>query len=370
MNPQFSKTTDDKGCTSAAADIQCKLTVGSVNDPMEAQADAVADQVMRMPEKGLIQRKCSHCEEEDKAQRKPLTSFIQKKEASGNTTVASDGISTKIQETKGSGASLDSSTKNFMESRFGTNFSNVRVHTDSQAVALSSELNAQAFTVGNDVYFNAGKYSPESADGKRLLAHELTHTIQQEKMHGIQRSCTDGQCDTCTGGRRTLWFTVFFRTRATRATMAALRTRINEAKRILSNCCIRALFEFDWRLLPGGTTFDWGNDPTGSDYSDEAENLGEGTTFNKARGIPVVVADTVPNTGGGVTVTPRADVNYTGVPYIAISVTHGRIRAIAHEGGHVGGILSHTALSGVMDDGIGGTAVSEEYCNAMRALAV
>ena len=370
MEAKLSKTNNNTRNASAATNIQCKLTVGSVNDPMEAQADAVADQVMRMPEHGLIQRKCSKCEEEEKAQRKPLTSFIQKKEASGNTTIASDAMSNKIQATKGNGAALDSSTKTFMESRFGTDFSRVNIHTDSHAVALSSELNAQAFTVGNDVYFNSGKYSPESSEGKHLLAHELTHTLQQDKTQGIQRSCTDGQCDTCAGGRRTLWFTVFFRTRATRATMTALRTRINEAKRILSNCCIRALFEFDWRLLPGGTTFDWGNDPTGSNYSDEAENLGEGTTFNSARGIPIVVADTVPNTGGGVTVTPRTDANYTGVPYIAISVTHGRIRAIAHEGGHVGGILAHTAISGVMDNGIGGTAVSEEYCNAMRALAV
>lgn len=193
METELSKNNNDsKSHSSAAANIQCKLTIGSVNDPMEVQADAVADQVMRMPANGLIQRKCSKCEEEEKAQRKPLTSFIQKKEASGNTSTTSDAVSNKIQETKGSGASLGTSTKNFMESRFGTDFSSVRIHTDSQAVALSSELNAQAFTVGNDVYFNSGKYSPESGEGKHLLAHELTHVVQQNnslQMKMIQRAC-------------------------------------------------------------------------------------------------------------------------------------------------------------------------------------
>lgn len=179
METKVSRRNDTTHVAPAAANIQCKLTVGSVNDPMEAQADAVADQVMRMPANGLIQRKCSHCEEEEKAQRKPLTSFIQKKEASGNVSTASDAVSNKIQATKGNGAPLDPSTKTFMESRFGIDFSNVNIHTDSQAVALSSELNAQAFAVGNDVYFNSGKYSPESSQGKHLLAHELTHVLQQ-----------------------------------------------------------------------------------------------------------------------------------------------------------------------------------------------
>jgi hypothetical protein len=164
--------------------IQCKLTVGAVDDPMEAEADAIADKVMRMPENSFIQRKCSHCEEEEKAQRKPLASFIQKKESSGSGTVVSEAVNNQIASTRGSGSTLDSSTKSFMESRFGEDFSNVRIHTGQYASQLSQDLNAQAFTVGNDIYFNSGKYTPESNAGKYLLAHELTHTIQQQ---GIQR---------------------------------------------------------------------------------------------------------------------------------------------------------------------------------------
>ena len=68
-----------------------------------------------------------------------------------------------------------------MESRFGTDFSNVKIHTGNEAVQMSRELNAQAFMVGNDVYFNEGKYRPNSDSGKHLLAHELTHAVQQSK---------------------------------------------------------------------------------------------------------------------------------------------------------------------------------------------
>ena len=66
-----------------------------------------------------------------------------------------------------------------MESRVETDLSAVRVHTGDYAAELSQQLNAQAFTVGNDIYFNSGKFSPGSDDGKQLLAHELVHTIQQ-----------------------------------------------------------------------------------------------------------------------------------------------------------------------------------------------
>ncbi len=184
--------------------IQRKLPVGADNDPMEHEADAMADKVMRMPEQNFIQRKCAHCEEEEKQlQRKPLASFIQKKQASpGNNVVASDSVSHQIDSTKGSGNAMEAPTKSFMESRFGTDFSNVNIHTGNDASQLSKDLNAQAFTVGNDIYFNEGKYAPESSEGKHLLAHELTHTIQQSEKNknatstnynapGIQRFTDD-----------------------------------------------------------------------------------------------------------------------------------------------------------------------------------
>ena len=188
--------------------LQRKLSVGAVDDPLEDEADNMADKVMRMPEPNFIQRKCAHCEEEEKAQRKPLESFIQKKCAAceqeeraqrkplasfiqkketstNNNVLASNNVSNRIQSTKGSGNVMPETTKSFMESRFGTDFSSVKIHTGNYASQLSKELSAQAFTVGNDIYFNEGKYQPESSEGKHLLAHELTHTIQQR--NGVSR---------------------------------------------------------------------------------------------------------------------------------------------------------------------------------------
>ncbi|WP_221392546.1 DUF4157 domain-containing protein [Dyadobacter sp. NIV53] len=173
--------------------FQPKLTIGSPNDVYEQEADNIADKVMRMTDTGLtlksspvqdlISRKCAACEEEEKHIQKKsinddITPVIQKRGNDGGG-IASDVISGQIESAKGGGSPIDQSTRNFMETRFGNNFSAVRIHTDSKAVQLSQELNAQAFTVGNDVFFNQGKYNAESDSGKQLLAHELVHTVQQ-----------------------------------------------------------------------------------------------------------------------------------------------------------------------------------------------
>ena len=177
--------------------IQCSLTVGAPDDPLEHEADAMADTVMRMPNvsdtfspNSFIQRKCAHCEEEEKAQRKPLsasiTPFIQTKSNGAGTTSAS--LYSKINNSRGNGSSMDNGTRTFMESRFGSDFSSVKIHTGSESVMMNRELSAKAFTVGNDIYFNEGQYNPQSDSGKHLLAHELTHTIQQGKAPSLQRS--------------------------------------------------------------------------------------------------------------------------------------------------------------------------------------
>jgi hypothetical protein len=78
-----------------------------------------------------------------------------------------------------SGRPLDHETRRYMESRIGFDFSKVRIHTDSRAVASAKSLNARAYTVGNNVVFGAGRFAPNTTEGRRLLAHELTHTVQQ-----------------------------------------------------------------------------------------------------------------------------------------------------------------------------------------------
>lgn len=91
----------------------------------------------------------------------------------------SANLAAEIKNSKSSGAPLPPSVRRFMEPRFGADFSNVRVHTGEKAADLNQQLSAKAFTVGNEVFFGKGQFQPDSHDGKELLAHELTHTVQQ-----------------------------------------------------------------------------------------------------------------------------------------------------------------------------------------------
>ena len=100
-------------------------------------------------------------------------------QAKSGDSVASPSVEQKISSTKGKGNSLPESTRSGMEENFGADFSNVKVHTDSSAVQMSKDLHAQAFTHGSDIYFNSGKYNTGSTSGQHLLAHELTHVVQQ-----------------------------------------------------------------------------------------------------------------------------------------------------------------------------------------------
>jgi len=159
--------------------LQCKLSVGAVNDPLEAEADTLADHVMRMPDTPL-QRKCAKCEEEDKRlHRKPLASQLTPTSQASAAPV-SDALASRIESSHGGGSPLPDTTLNFMESRFDADFSDVKIHADSGAAQINHELNAKAFTIGKDIYFNEGQYQPNSDSGKHLLAHELAHTVQQK----------------------------------------------------------------------------------------------------------------------------------------------------------------------------------------------
>ena len=220
----------------AGSCIQPKLTVGKPNDKYEKEADAVADKVVQrmaisdkaIPGQGVVQqkpvahaitpvvhRKCAECEREEKLQkkeeenteemplqRKPIFESnadpeddkplqrkceacgheeekAQRKEGQSTQPSASSSIESQLNSSKGAGSPLAHDVNASMSNAFGTDLSQVRVHADSKAAEMSKALNAQAFTHGQDIYFNSGKYDPESAAGKHLLAHELTHTVQQ-----------------------------------------------------------------------------------------------------------------------------------------------------------------------------------------------
>jgi outer membrane protein OmpA-like peptidoglycan-associated protein len=156
--------------------IQPKLRVGAPGDKYEQEADWVADQVMRMPEPKL-QRLCTKCNEE--LQRQPQEAMLQAKTVSGESPLISLNLQNRITALQGGGQPIPQAERAFFEPRFGADFSQVRVHRDQHAAETACDLNARAFTVGKDVVFGAGQYSPETSEGKKLLAHELTHVVQQ-----------------------------------------------------------------------------------------------------------------------------------------------------------------------------------------------
>jgi len=166
----------DGGCPCCARVIQPKLTIGQPNDKYEQEADRVADQVMRMPEPKVQRQAVPEEELEDEEEEN-----IQAKGKTGNTPTVIPQIAANINALRGSGQSVPESVRAFFEPRFGVDFSGVRVHTDSNAVQMNRELKAQAFTHGRDIYFGTGKYNLGTTSGKRLLAHELTHVVQQNK---------------------------------------------------------------------------------------------------------------------------------------------------------------------------------------------
>jgi hypothetical protein len=157
--------------------FQAKLTVGPTDDVYEREADAVADKVMRMTDEAqvspkisplAVQRKCEHCMAEEDLQRKP-----------GNANQVHEAPSIVNDTLANGGHSLDGDTRSFMESRFGYDFSGVKIHTGTVAAKSAQSVNALAYTSGNNIVFNQHQYSPATEHGRRLLAHELTHVVQQ-----------------------------------------------------------------------------------------------------------------------------------------------------------------------------------------------
>lgn len=116
--------------------------------------------------------------EEEEAQAKEDEDEVQAR-GNGGGLSASDEVARQVRAARGRGNPIPGPVRQKLEAQFGADFSGVRIHTDSAAVLLADALKAQAFTRGNDVFFNEGKFDPSSREGEHLLAHELTHTVQQ-----------------------------------------------------------------------------------------------------------------------------------------------------------------------------------------------
>jgi hypothetical protein len=212
--------------------LQAKLTLGPVGDKYEQEADGVARQVMQQiaaptaaepavdtetapgvaqragelddddlnlkplpgavqrigelddddlnlkPLPGAVQRGPGDLDDDD-LNLKPLPGAVQRDSTGLEGGPISGDIEGSIEGARSGGRSLDKDLRSSMEPAFGADFSGVRVHADAKADGLNRSLQARAFTTGQDVFFRSGEYNPGSAGGKELLAHELTHVVQQ-----------------------------------------------------------------------------------------------------------------------------------------------------------------------------------------------
>ena len=142
--------------------IQAKLNISRPEDIYEQEADRIAKNIVNTDTSRKA--KINH-----------------KKPRSGTKNISVNSNSElKIKGLKGKGNPLNKSIREYFEPRFGVDLGNVKIHTDSNANQLANSINAKAFTFGNDIVFGKGEYQPDSISGKKLIAHELTHTMQQD----------------------------------------------------------------------------------------------------------------------------------------------------------------------------------------------
>lgn len=222
--------------------VQTKLTVDTPGDTYEQEADAVADQVMRMatPLAPHVQRQT----EAEKPIHRKTTGDAQEQTAPPI-----------VQEVlRSSGQPLDAATRTLMEPRFGHDFSRVRVHTDSEAASSAQAIGARAYTVGQHIVFGPEQYDMVTGDGRRLLAHELTHTLQshdpgsadtlvkrdQDKGSGAQKPktppTTAPKCQIAKAQIRPVFFSNDPGPKDPNPTGKSLAPRLQEASRIWGKC--------------------------------------------------------------------------------------------------------------------------------------
>jgi hypothetical protein len=154
-------------CSTKKLGVQRKLVIGASNDPLEYEADRIADEVV--------------------AASKPHTvsgSALRVQRLSGSLDAEAEAAPVSVDHAlAGAGSPLKPPLRRDMEQRFGHDFSRVRVHTDTAAAQSARDVNAHAYAVGNEIVFGAGRFAPATQDGRRLIAHELTHVVQQSRSY-------------------------------------------------------------------------------------------------------------------------------------------------------------------------------------------
>jgi hypothetical protein len=200
--------------------VQAALRLGAVSDPLETEADAVADRVLRMPDPAiagaLLQRCPGGCPSEEELRRQPVEDEeeeLQRQPAEEEEDLLAAQVDHRlvpnvpaetaagIDAARGGGNPLPAPVRDFFAPRLGADLSPVRVHGDGHAASLAASVNARAFTVGREVFFGAGEYRPGTASGDRLLAHELAHTVQQGASRATMRRRVRPERVTCRNAR-------------------------------------------------------------------------------------------------------------------------------------------------------------------------
>jgi len=179
-----------------AGAVHAKLTIGRPDDPLEEEADKVADQVMRKPASDAGAGSCTcapggeMCEscrrdEPKPAAAPPIVRRAAESSASASGAFAAPSIVSKTLG--GAGRPLEPSTRADMEDRFGRDFGGVRIHVDDRAAKSAAAINALAYTAGNHIVFGKERYAPQTDAGRRLLAHELAHVVHQRSQPSLIR---------------------------------------------------------------------------------------------------------------------------------------------------------------------------------------
>jgi hypothetical protein len=191
----------------ASPPLQPKLVIGAVNDPLEHEADRAAEAVLAdapapasSPAPGLVQRKCAACEaEEEETARRAVENGSARQSGRECCASAPDAVAAAVA---GGGAPLPADLRSYFEPRFGHDLARVRVHNDAAAGAAARSIDARAFTLGAEIAFAPGEYAPGTQKGRRLLAHELAHVVQQAGTPAAFRVMrqTHPGCDRATTG--------------------------------------------------------------------------------------------------------------------------------------------------------------------------
>ena len=294
----------------------------------------MADRVMRMTSEAInqpvffspaitpLQRKCGHCEEEEKS--------LQRKENNGQGSAAGPDLENYLGSLNGIGQPLPAEERSFYEPRLGYDFSSVRIHTGTTAARSAQSINALAYTSGNNIVFNNGQYAPQTANGKKLLAHELTHVVQQQS-NSIQRAIHKGQDhagsfefdDTaCKFNYTQNWYFSFPSSMAAAARTAYMASAANQVNTVWSN-------QHQLVAESGGCGCGAGVDVTANLNTFHAPRKGK-----HGYDVEVTTAATT-----GLTTQPARNVKLSDTHDVAVNTPGGLTQQrIAHEFGHTLGI--------------------------------